>query len=1230
MPLLASAAIDVDPWNTTVVPGRWCGNFKAAKAYVETNDMPLVMVWGKVGCDHCTALEEELGSQAGLAWAAAQNAAFCFVKGNADFTDNKPNVGAYEFAGSGSTPCVCLYWPERKTVRFVGADYWYYNVHFHMYSEEGDTLLEKFQNSYLKFLSEVMANASFATFPMGNTLCDRLEAEAGVTAYVDVPLVRTNEIGRTASNKIVFDWNGSSSSQNVSWAADEKLKFVRYQIPAGFAAGEQVQVTLKEADGTVLGARDIWGVGEVENSPKNPYWIGEKTADNLQWGEWSMDLDAVTNKVRAYNGKNPVKRACAMILVEGSCWCPDCAMAEANFFSNQAFKDWARTNLVVFGVVDIPNNPQAAEAFPSLLRYDSYRTSDSYVDLRGTATADESQRYQSGAGYLARHSVSWTGNGGTNALDIAARNAFLVGHNTLNFGWNRPERENQSRTGAPVLILLRDDGTVAGRWNRFSDVGPANYSEGYLRRFEEMFAQIDDEHEEADDDRSTTARTIASGVQVASTVSAVDQGDVYAIADAVENLVARFWVVGDAKPLKAAVIDGESGTEIAASQGLGSAGFALSAKLGSSGSYFLKIAPGELGDGTVFGYTNEESTMCSYSVTESSGMSGGEFGFAVAATNVAEDCGSVAITVRRTAGANGDASVRVKLVEKVGEAVDERIGWTSDMTLNWADGEVGEKGAVLEIRADGLVRGDMRLGFELTGLTCAAEDKSISIGSMVVNVYDVDYFGMPVYCHVAMEDARAVDGYQLDDEVRVELRSGALPEGIELVCAGGTVRAAGCPRAMSGEYSATYAVTLVRGGSAVSCQEMDFDFTVIDYDFSADIPSLASVRTYGNLPLVGDGLLKGLLTVTVPSDGRLSAKYVTGGKAFAYAADGWTAFDKVAGRLMATLSCTTDGLQPMTVTIDAGGGWSSFADPLDDSLRGFELSVDPWPDGTRAWKGQYTVQMPQTNAVDGAGENRLTGAAFMALRMTDSDAADGRMLYAGMLPNGRAVYGSSILIADPQTEANALLPFYHVSDLRSAPYAFSGEFSIARNAVQEQMTAKWCVRSAVTPVWEVSDGFGRRSEFNVFGGYYDRDGVTARFNEDFAGRLDDFGLSVDSAEIVSGRYGTGSNFQPVAAEMTATNMPRLVDGATNPQDAVMTFSPETGVIHGSFDLPFADGATRVTYRGISLPGWQNCAGCIGAGAVERPWAVGACSFTDRAGAGGIYRNGCSIRLDSMK
>ncbi len=1212
LPMAAVAAIDVDPSDTSVTPGVWCGNFPAAKAYAVDNGIPLVLVWGSESCDHCAELSEALSTSSAISWAKAQSAVFCFVEGTAS-----PNQDAKAFAktagGTSSTtltsyPFVCFY-TTGIAVSFTGRS-------GTMYSTTGSTLLAQFQNSYAAYEEALSQLASFCAFPFGDTDNDRLEVVVGETQYIDVPVVRTNDTDAAASCTVTFDYDGSSSSTNISWTAGDTMTFARFELPEAFTTSSEITVTLGDGSASELASRTVHPIAEAENSAKNPYWLGERDADSLAWGEWTMDLDIVTNKVAAWNAANPSKPSYALALIEGSCWCPDCIMAERNIFDNAEFKSWAASSRIVFGVVDIPNNPQAAEAYPSLLRYETNKTSDKFVTLRGTTDADETLRYQSGAGYLSRHSIDYE-----DAQAVSERNKALMGNDTLSGGWNRPERSNKNRTGVPIFVLLREDGSIAARWNRFSDVGPSAFYPGYLRRFEEMLAMVGEADEESDDDKSSTTRTVSLADSLSGNVSTVDQADVYEI-DVAENMHVTYEISGSDAELTASIVN-TNGTAIASASGMASEGFSVSARLGTR-KCFLKIAPKTIADGSFFGYTNDASTVCAYSVAASGEASGGVIGFSEASTYVTEGTtNQLAVGVTRSDGSAGAASVKVLMTSSTAGARAS----LEEQTLSWSDGESGEKFAYLTLVDDSEPQETAAIVLGLSGLSADSSNAALADDavSFTVTLLDDDVYGILLNRNVSYSESVAIVGWQDGDSVSIRKSSGSLPAGLSLSCTTGVVTLAGFPR-RAGTYSATYVVQTYRDGAVVATQAITYTFTVRDFSFSDVVPSLASTRTYRSLPVIGsDNRVRGMLNITVPCTGRLSARYWSCDGTVSYSASGWSSYDSATETLTAVLSPSSSTASQMTVALDATGGLAEFEDPSDGADVMVDFSAGVWgaSNPALAYAGQYTVQMPQTNMADTAESPRLTGSAYMAMRMvTESAVTNGVMLFAGLLPNGRAFSGTATL--SESGGGSALMAFYCRRGDSTAPYVFSGQLAIAANAASSDL---WSVFASATPCWESSEAYDHSSDFEVYGGYYDADSVQSRFDSDFSGIESSFGLISDSASLVSSRYGAGDATDDVALLM-AEGCPSIDPDDVNAQSASLRFSAWTGVVSGEMYVPFEGGGRiAVTYRGVALPGWQGCSTCAD-GFVERPWAVGSFSFSDRDSSG-AFRNGAGVELGKM-
>ena len=1195
LPAVALSTLNVDPYSTSVTPGVWCGNYQAAKSYAETNAIPLVLVWGNEGCTHCAALTSALSTAEALQWAGGQNAVFCFVEGQKHY-DVSPNYGAKEFAQAAGGlspssptdyPFVCFYMAGDKANTYGGIEQF-----------------AVFKSSYELFRSSLKKTGAY--FPFGDTENDRLEAVIGETEWVDVPVVRSGDLS-AASASVKFTCGDDSSVVALAWADGETGKTVRYKLPTEFETAKYATATLVAPDDSVLDERTITGIVEAENSTKNPKWIGEK----IDYGEWTMDIDAVTNLVAESGGH-------ALVLFAGGCWCPDCAMADERLFDRGEFREWAKSNRVALGLIDIPNNPSSTTNYPSLLTYTSYRTSDSYVTLRNSSPTNELMRYQSGAGYLSRHSIE-----PQDALSVIERNKRLAMNTVPKGGWNSADRDGKARPGVPSLVALRPDGTICGRWTPFNEVGPSAYSEGFLRRFEEMFAQSAEADEEANDHWTTTRQSITADGSVSATLSAADAKDVYRI-DAELYTVATFTFESDVKtPFILSVTDysGETPRTLAESTGGSEGPVCVTARVSSAACYAGVSFPTTKGiaNHPALAATNLSSTVAGYVLSSTGVMSGGDIRFEETAMSVQEGNGEQHVKIR-VVRANGYRGSVVAKVKRVDAAADPRAEW-SDATLAWADGESDVREVDLTLNGDTSATYDLSLLFALEIVSAESEDTSVPSESsrMTVRVRDDDLEGTLAYRNVAYAETVQIPGWTAGDTVRLRKMSGSLPAGLAVAVVDGTVRVSGVPKVV-GVRSAAYTISLLRDGAWIPAGTVDLSYTVKAIDFSNVIPSVTTVRNYRNIPVIEDGRMAATLTLSVPASGRLSAKCRTAdGACVRYSAESWSEFNEAESRLSAVLSAS-DGSGAVEVALSSGSVSATIRDEAGSVVAEVgPFSSEPWSaaNPADAWAGQYNVQLPQTNAVDGASAGRLSGAAYMAMRLVSESAKkNGTMLYAGVLPNGRAVSGYSTLW---KSGSSALVAFCCADGDSVSPYAFSGAFSVTPPALS---SSRWLVESACAAEWSSADVYGHTGVFAVYGGYYDADEIKRAFELDFENDAARFAFAADTACVVSGRYGEAIATAPVAAEM-GDDGPSISQTAENPQFVSLSFSPATGVVHGTLRLPFADEYVAVVYRGISLPGWQSCEECTML--PERPWALGACSFADRDGQG-PFRNGCAVGL----
>lgn len=1101
-----TAGITVDPFDTNVTQGKWCGNLEAATNAAAKAELPLVLFWGSDTCDHCQALSNGLALE--TSWTSSQQAYFCFVEGHKG-SDVSPNYGAKEFAltaggmlpkiSPADYPFISFWWPRANNYQaFTGRL-------GTMPVKEGSTLAAQFKGSFEKFV------------------------------------------------------------------ADSR---------------------------------------EPENSAAHPYWIGERKIDEFKWGEWSMDLDAVTNCVKTWNKAHPSEKAYAVVLFAGSLWCPDCINTDANLFARDEFKAWAREKRVLFAMIDLPRDPADPDSVPCL------------VDRRPAASG------KSGAAYL-----NWKKADEQTIAQVVARNRVLAGNDARNGGWNTPDRvdKGSSRPGVPILVALRDDGTAAGRLTEFASTSPKSFNNLYLTRLDELLASVSNAPQNAGEevnDFYQTTKTCLVPSEVVSTgqLSALDAQDVYQLTPA-ESVRATFTLISkDGAPMTVMVTEELGGvSRVIASGETGVAGQVSITANVEAKNCFLTV--GRQKNAPAFDFYSTSRTEAAYVLSSQVVNGGGEIGFAAEKISVDEGPSGVrtpvAVVVERKYGSQGAARVTAKLAE--GYTLPEsRIDW-SDMTFTWAAGESGSKTNVFFVIGNDAPEESLLFKIVLTDLIAKDAVLSKERSTLAIEVRDDDVFGTLLHRNVAFEEVVPLEDWKAGDSVGIRKIGGSMPSGLTAHIKDGKLVIAGVPT-RKGETSAQFIVTIRRGGVMVSTEEIDFSATVCELSPEAGGGLATESRTYSGLPVIVEDVVRGLVTFSSPRSGRLSAKYQTRGKTYTYGCNYWATYDAAKQQaLTAKLECLTGEAEPMELMVDATSGGLRFTDPTDGEVIDLPLPAQTWSAEMPAsvWAGQYAVQLPQTNATHAAGISAPNGAGYMALRMiTESDLSRGSMLYAGLLPDGRAFYGRGTLI---QAGKQVLLPFYHSGEGLFAPFAFSGEFAIDPNAATLYQTAPWSVRESVTTLWETLDASGTTCAFNVFGGYYDKSRVGEMFRKDFDGEEENFAFFAGTDTLVAGRFGASLAMDCVEARMNG-NSPELFAGDLNPQEVTLHFSEETGVVSGSFYVPLASGdRTAVTYRGIALPGWQGCATCSDT-FEQRPWAIGLFSFTDQI-TSGWFRNGGAIKFD---
>ena len=627
--------------SAAVTPGRWNSDFAKCKTYCENNGVPFVAVWSNGdACGHCTAFEYATNQSSFKNWMKTTGIVFWFGCPSNGYPIDEAGKGpAYlwtcaergyrtSYTSGGPQqgfPFVRIYWPKGKIDISTDGD----TVRGGLKSsaKTGAVKAASYIETKLKMGKSGGWTPPSATPPylggsfdptLDNVEGARMEIETGLTTNVTIHLVRTNSnsIAYTATN-FLHAVSGSTMSANKKLVWDVGVNELDAEVPVSASGTADLGLQLLDGDNkTVKDTLTVKRVAKQANSPENPLFVGKESA-SLKFGEWSMDLDAVTNLVAKTNGGGQLSSgkpllgmvpttAYAMVLFGGAMWCPDCAKSDEYFFKTDTFKTWATNNKIALGVVDIPNLPNQTNS-PCLLTTISAATGAGRV---------HGYDKMSGLGYLTRHMISSEA-----ARAVYDRNVSLATNNVLNGGWNRPlpERANQNRPGVPILLLLRGDGSIAGRFTAMASVSPTNTANNaaYIRRLNELLAQVDDAEEESNDGVKTTAAVIGFREEVTSSISCNDERDIYRIVDAAGlRLQIKFQSPDAAANKNASVVCSvinSNGNVVVTASGVIGDGVTLDYKVPATGDYFIQISQGR--NSSPFSATSSSSTVVEYKLT---------------------------------------------------------------------------------------------------------------------------------------------------------------------------------------------------------------------------------------------------------------------------------------------------------------------------------------------------------------------------------------------------------------------------------------------------------------------------------------------------------------------------------------------------------------------------------------------------------------------------------------
>lgn len=495
------------PYNSTgeIVRGEWTSQFAKAMAQAKSENAPVVIFWANEGCGHCAAVELEMTSKEFTTWMKKQQMYMVFI------CNNYPGPCGKEAAvakiatrdNTGNYPFIGVYWKK-----YVYAD------------KSTRTPLGTFTGNGMKaagLMSKIMSYLGGYTPSVGGwfkynagveTEGHRYEAEAA-TKSVTLTLQRDSAKKSSTGTDQVKLYNGKTlvKTYTVNWAKGAVTTDIEVAIPAGLAAGK----TLKAVVNGETKTKYITNIYIVEKAAgaSNPKWVGE----SFGFGEWTCDIDGATKKVAGFVGG--AAKAYTLVSVQGSMWCPDCANTDRNFLDledgegKNMFQEWARSNHVMLVAMDVPNYNGASindRATPTLFTQDAYATTLARArewPASGAASKLTNAVVRSGLGYMSRKGIT-VAEGKTmlkKFYDLATKTPEKGGYH-LYFGDGDPRNEdgNAYRTGVPIFVLLRRDGTVAARLTRLASVSPMKADQknfaNYIKRFDEMLKLADEDMSE--------------------------------------------------------------------------------------------------------------------------------------------------------------------------------------------------------------------------------------------------------------------------------------------------------------------------------------------------------------------------------------------------------------------------------------------------------------------------------------------------------------------------------------------------------------------------------------------------------------------------------------------------------------------------------------------------------------------------------------------------------------
>lgn len=1277
LPPLGASALQIltpiiEPSTGKVVPGEWNKNFDQAKAKADSEHIPLIVFYGGVSCGVCEVLQKALVTDEFKAWQAERKLLMVFTTDNSRGSASafstptptrkqNPNPDAPSETGF---PYIAVYWnrdgvePEK-----FSANYRCFRGKDGMMLVKGGSLTSQFINSVECVAGEYPYSGG--EFALPNAETTRLEVEEGYPAgfSVRVPLTRSRTV--ESQNQLVV--NGET--YDVAWAAGETSKLVEVVLPGGLTAGTTLELRLLANGGSVHATSAIAVVAPQANSLRNPKWLGEDFAA----GEWTMDLDKALELTA---GGTYAK---TLVLFTGALWCPHCQAFEQSVFGTETFRDWAISNKVALVELDNPHRVgsstaedfachEALGAGPTLLRYEA--GANSYLS-----------RQESGASYLTRKAIPVG-----DAETPGTAEAVLQRNRRLGYEWGEGTycAPDAGRCGYPTVILLNADGTVAGRLNRLEGAGYSYDLGENMHRFDALLRCAGESSNYPK--TTTRAMSPGAGVETASlqvndrveyfkltglptgrisfaatgapagnpvTLSVVryENGEQTVIAtakDAVtcavaaeENLFLKVEAYSESRAYgedpgfdvtlssSLVLVPAEGTTRLAPE------GRALSMEVESGVKYRLEgfanldtsvfRDDGEAQDGGHY-YTaltggvhpvDSAAAELAYQIWRP-----GVIAFTQGGLTLFKATGSCMVSVMRSGGCSGPASVKVKVIGGDAEK-GVRYDWDDSTTVSWADGEGGVVDLQFRLKdyADFLPNQTAVLG-----LTDASGSGSsgVSATGLTILICDTDKptlarteYEIPIYS--TFDAAAAIDpllAYNVNSgKVTLKKVDGSLPPGVKLVYKDGCVRLSGAPT-RPGTYTYTFKLQQKQGGKTVAGPEVTMTFTVdAPSAVSAGGNALLDKTLKATVPLYeesdGTNVLAGVVEFSTTSKNAIKAKCLLLEKKSVSFKGRWARMED--GHVETDALVAKDG-RWLKLTMEADGALTAVLANPSKGTALTTLGTVRIADGSFAapYAGYYTVALEELESDDPMGDGYV---------LVKSVSASGKAKWSAVLANGKSLSGSATVMLDGA--GNAVLPVFKYTN---------GDWIAVPLKIRPNGSALPFPRAILS-----CDGIaGRWAHFTFPASYHSVYARGCWYDKknalDQCCYLQFFGTELSLSAQLDGYRSVAYGAAPPSPTANVTVYADNLKLDAKYPDVKMKFSMKTGVVSGSLKLAFAEKTVTAKYKGVVIPGWHDCQ-CETPDPsdpyridMSQPFAVGAAWFTDKVDKKSVKR-GFAVKID---